>query len=274
MSISLEYRIRNERMHLDPPRHIEVPLEPAQLEALVEDGFIVRENLLGAELLQTLRDAADKIEAEELEKREAYTSGAFGGLFVRNVIDRHPAFLNLLHFEPLLGVARAVLGPQVQVRASVLRVSYPDLPNQQVEWHFHQRCVPEPLPPFFARPVVLDHLIYLDDLTLESGPLVVLPGSHKWNGDIPTGDHSDKEGQKTVLVPAGSCVTSHSGLWHKAMPTLPGGGKRRLLIWGHGPVWVKQIDKPSNGAGYGLTDTLIQGSDEETRELLGLSGYY
>lgn len=46
------------------------------------------------------------------------------------------------------------------------------------------------------------------------------------------------------------------------------------LIWGHGSVWVKQVDKPSNGAVYGLTDTLIQGSDKETRELLGLSGYY
>lgn len=266
-----QYRIRNHRIHLDPPRTFDVHAAPEQIAHLEQEGYLVRERLVTGDLLQTLRDAADGVEAEALKTTRPGEAGGFGGLFVRGLIDRHPAFLEtLLKFDPLLSVARAVLGPQVQIHASVLRVSYPGLQNQQVEWHFHQRVVPDPEPAFFFRPVVLDNLIYLDDINDQNGPLVVLPRTHLVNDNLPSGDFSDKPGQIAVPVPAGSVVTSHSSLWHKALPTLPGGTKRRLLILGYSPVWMKQVDKP----GGGLTDALKNSPDEETRELLGLSGYY
>lgn len=269
-----EYRIRNTEMRSAPPRRVEVQASPEEVRQLEEQGYVVRERILGDALLAELRRAADEVEAEELRTRSANDSGGFGGLFARGIVDRHPAFLKLMRWEPIVSVARAVLGPQVQLHASVLRVSYPDLPGQGVEWHFHQRVVPEPYPPFFFRPVVLDNLLYLDDLTSKTGPLVVLPGTHKTDHDLPKGDHGDKENQVVVTCPAGSVVTSHSGLWHKAMPTLPGGTRRRLLILGYSPVWMKQIDPPSAGRNGGLTDTLLADADTQTRELLGLSGYY
>jgi ectoine hydroxylase-related dioxygenase (phytanoyl-CoA dioxygenase family) len=252
---------------------VEVHASSDEVQRLEEEGFVVRERLLPPALLYELSEAADSIEAQELQTREV-GQGSFGGLFTRNIVDRHPAFLKLLDYEPLLSVARLTLGPQVQLHGSVLRVSYPDLPGQGVEWHFHQRVVPDPLPSFFFRPVVLDNLIYLDDLTLEAGPLAVLPRTHLKDEDLPSGDNEDKPEQVVVTCPAGSVVTSHSGLWHKAFPTQANGGKRRLIIWGYSPVWMKQIDKPSAGAGYGLTDRLIANANEQTRELLGLSGYY
>ncbi len=268
---SLAYKIRNTRFELDPPREVKVEATAEQMRQLVEEGYMVRERLVSGELLETLRAAADEL-AEAAGNRGG--SGSFGGLFIRNLIDLHSAFHALLKFSPTLSVARAVLGPQVQIHATVLRVAYPEVGNQQVEWHFHQRVVPDPLPPFFFRPVVLDNLIYLDDITPESGPLVVLPRTHLRDDDLPSGDHSDKPGQVTLTVPAGSCVTSHSSLWHKALPTLPGSAKRRLLILGYSPVWMKQVDRPSAGNGQGLTDTLLPDADEETRELLGVAGYY
>lgn len=272
-SFTRTYRIRNEHVDSVPPRRIDVQASPAEIAQLETEGYIVRERLLPPALLDELREAADWLEAQELQTRTP-TQSSFGGLFTRNIVDRHPAFLQLLRYPPLLSVARAVLGPQVQLHASVLRVSYPDLPGQGVEWHFHQRVVPDPYPPFFLKPVVLDNLLYLDDLTPETGPLVVLPGTHLRDEDLINGDHSDKPGQVVVTCPAGSVVTSHSSLWHRAFPTLPGGTKRRLVIWGYSPVWLKQIDRPSVGAGRGLTDTLLPDADQETRELLGLSGYY
>lgn len=268
-----EYRIRNHEMRAVPPRVVRVQATPDEARQLVEQGYMVRERLLPDSLLQELREAADAIEAEERQTRQP-GQGSFGGLFTRNIVDRHPTFLKLMRYEPLVSVARYVLGPQVQLHGSVLRVAYPELPGQGVEWHFHQRVVPDPYPPFFSRPVVLDNLIYLDDLTLETGPLAVLPGTHGQDEDLPSGDHADKVGQVVVTCPAGSVVTSHSGLWHKAFAPQPGGTKRRLVIMGYSPVWMKQIDKPSAGAGYGLTDTLMADADEETRELLGLGGYY
>jgi ectoine hydroxylase-related dioxygenase (phytanoyl-CoA dioxygenase family) len=272
----MEYRIRNNRIHVDPPRRIEVHASPAQIQMLNEEGYLVRERLISGEMLEQLRNAADELEAQELEVAKPGQQRGFGGLFLRNLIDRHPLFLEqLLKFEPLLSVARAVLGPQVQIHASVLRVAYPELENQAVEWHYHQRVVPDPEPCFFFRPVVLDNLIYLDDLTEESGPLVVLPRTHRINENLPSGDFTDKTGQVIVTCPAGSVVTSHSSLWHRALAPTPNGGKRRLVIFGYSPTWMKPIDRLNvAGCGGGLTDTYKNSTDEEIRELLGLSGYY
>ena len=67
----------------------------------------------------------------------------------------------------------------------------------------------------------------------------------------------------------------HGSLWHRAMPTRPGGGMRRLLLFGYGPCWQKPAiygEKPPNG----LTARLLaspEGKDPETRELLGMAGF-
>lgn len=273
---SQTFRIRSNSVDRDPPRLVEADASPEQIMQLERDGYLVRERLIQGELLERLRRAADELEADALRHSRPGQGKGFGGLFLRGLIDKHPVFLEtLFRFTPCLSVARAVLGPQVQIHATVLRVAYPELENQDVEWHFHQRVVPDPEPAWFHRPVVVDNLIYLDDLTDDSGPLVVLPGTHRINQDLPSGDFSDKPGQVVVTCPAGSCVTSHSSLWHKALAPTPAGGKRRLLILGYSPVWQKQIDRPSalfrEG---GLTDGLLENADTETRELLGLEGYY
>jgi hypothetical protein len=270
MPHEVSYRIRNE--HGEPARSYPVDASPEDLRQLREQGFLVRPAYFSGETLEDLRAAADGIEAEELAKNPVREGTGFGGLFVRNLVDRHPLFARILLAETgLLNVARAVLGPQVQIHASVLRVAYPDLAHQGVEWHFHQRVVPDPLPPFFLRPAVIDNLIYLDEITPERGPLVVIPGSHEWNLDLPPGDHTDKPGQVALTVPAGSVVTSHSSLWHKAIAPLPTSGRRRLLILGYSPTWLKQIDVPT-----GLQANLrAQGDAPRDRlELAGLSGWY
>lgn len=272
----LHFRVRNRGAGEAAARAVEVHASPEQVRALAEEGYLVRERLIGGELLERLRRAADELEAEELKRRRPGEDPGFGGLFIRNLLDKHPVFLQtLLRFEPCLSVARAMLGPQVQVHATVLRVAYPGLENQAVEWHFHQRVVPDPEPAFFARPVVVDNLIYLDDLTEESGPLIVLPGTHRVNADLPAGDASDRPGQVVVTVPAGSCVSSHSSLWHRALAPRPTAPKRRLLILGYSPVWIKPIDPTSAARGVeGLTAALRDSRDPEERELLGLSGYF
>ena len=266
------FRIRNHDF-ADPVRTIDVHATPEQVRQLEQDGYLVRERLITGDVLQRLRDAADEL-AHAHGGAQAAGEGRFGGLFVRNLMDKHSTFRDvLLRFEPCLSVARALLGPQVQIHATVLRVTYADSEGQgeqQTHWHFHQRVVPDPVPAFFNRTHVIDNLIYLDDITEASGPLCVVPRTHLRDDDLPADDDSDKPGQVVLTVPAGSCVTAHSGLWHRAMPTRPGGGVRRLLILGYSPTWMKQVDRP----GGGLTDELLPDADAETRELLGLAGYY
>ncbi|MEZ4736147.1 MAG: phytanoyl-CoA dioxygenase family protein [Caldilineaceae bacterium] len=269
---TIHYRILNHTLD-NPDRVVEVHATPAEIQHLVEHGYLVRERLFRDDALERLRTALNELEAAERTEQKINRERRFGGLFLRYLMDKHPTFLDLLNFSPTLSIARAVLGPLVQVRGLSARISYPNEPNQETHWHFHQRVIATPLPPFFVHPHALDCLIYLDELNDANGPLCFVPGSHwRTQDELPADDYADLPGQVTVRAPAGSCVIIHSNLWHRALPTRPHGTKRRLLILSYTPTWMRHAPygvKPEQG----LTETLHHHADEETRELLGLGGY-
>lgn len=272
----LTYKILNHDL-ADPYRTVNVEATPDEIDRLTRDGYLVRERLFQGDALERLRTALDEVAAAEADidgPGEGYSaSRRFGGLFLRHLMDKHPAFLDLLRFGPTLSVARAMLGPQVQVRGMTARISYPGQANQETHWHFHQRVVPQPLPPWFVRPHSIDCLIYLDDTDDANGPLCVVPGSHDWlQTELPADEYGDLPGQVTLRLPAGSVVLTHGSLWHRALPTTPAGTVRRLLILGYAPTWMRSAPygiKPE----HGLTEPLLENADAETRELLGLGGY-
>ncbi len=257
-----------------PTREVEVLATPEEIKQFVRDGYLVRQSLITMEQVERLRGALDETVAKD-DHLETGGGRAFGGLFIRHLMDKHPLFLQMLRFQPTLSIARALFGPAVQWRAFTGRVCYPDETNRETEWHFHQRVIPDPIPPLLARSQTLDVLLYLDDIDDVNGPLQVVPGSHQWiQADLGQNDFTDKTGQVTLRPAAGSCVLTHGSLWHRALPTQPGCTIRRLLLWGYSPAWQEQAiygTKPVDG----LTARLVAdpNTDEETRELLGAAGY-
>lgn len=272
----LTYRLRNHDLK-DPLRQVDVQASAEELRAFAAGGYLVRERLFAGEQLTRLRAALDEVAAAESGPPGGGAgvgrSRRFGGLFLRHLMDKHPAFLELLRFQPLLSVVRAQLGPQVQVRGLSARISYPDQPHQETHWHFHQRLIPDPIPPFFSQPQTIDALIYLDEVDDANGLLAVVPGSHRRiDEDLPAEEYGDLPGQVLLRLPAGSGVMCHGALWHRALPNRPDGTIRRLLLLGYGPTWMKQSiygEKPKDG----LTAALLDDADDETRELLGAAGY-
>jgi ectoine hydroxylase-related dioxygenase (phytanoyl-CoA dioxygenase family) len=257
-----------------PEREVEVLATEDEIARFVREGYLVRENLVPLSAVERLRAAMDETVARD-RHLEGGNGGTFGGTFIRHLMDKHPTFVELLKFQPTLSIARALFGPAVQWRGLTGRVCYPDNPHQETEWHFHQRVIPQPLPPMFARPQTVDILLYLDDIDDKNGPLCVVPGSHHWlDRELQAAEFADMPGQVTLRLPAGSVVLAHGALWHRAMPTQPGGTIRRLLLWSYGPAWQKAAIygvKPENG----LTEQLLANPDvdEETRELLGVAGF-
>lgn len=270
---TIAYRIRNHDLK-DPARPIQVLASPLEIQRLAQDGYLARPNTLSPDQLAGLRRAIDEVAAAELDATAKISTGSrFGGLFLRHLADKHQAFLDLLKFQPVLSVVRGVLGPQVQLRGFSARISYPNEPNQETHWHFHQRVVPDPLPAFYSRPQSIEALLYLDDANDASGPLSVVPGSHTWiERDLAAEQYGDLPGQVTLRPTAGTCVFVHGSLWHRAHANTPQGHLRRLLIVGYGPTWMKPSiygAKPQNG----LTAKLLEDADAETKELLGLAGW-
>jgi hypothetical protein len=270
-SYTTSYRVRDHAQGF-PTRDVEVLATPDEIATLARDGYLVRERLLPMAEIERLRSALDETVVRD-ERLETMGGRAFGGIFIRHLMDKHPAFLEFLKFQPTLSIARAMFGPYVQLRGFTGRVCYPDTPNQESEWHFHQRLIPDPIPAWFSRPQTMDVLLYLDDIDDRNGPLCVVPGSHTWlEQDQPADDFSDHPDQIVLRLPAGSCVFCHGSLWHRAMPTQPGSTIRRLLLFGYGPGWMKPSiygEQPKDA----LTTELLKDADQETRELLGAAGF-
>ena len=110
------YRIRNHDLQ-DPARPVEVLAAPEEIRRLAADGYLVRPDTLAPEQSARLRAALDRVAAAELgATARLSTASRFGGLFLRHLADKDEAFLELLRFQPVLSVVRAVLGPQVQLR--------------------------------------------------------------------------------------------------------------------------------------------------------------
>jgi ectoine hydroxylase-related dioxygenase (phytanoyl-CoA dioxygenase family) len=264
-SYRIHYTIHH---HFWPEREVEVLATPEEIADFTETGYLVRERLFSGEQVARLRAALDEV--AEQENHLIRQGKDWGGVFLRHLMDKHPVFLELFRFEPTLSVARAVLGPQVQVLPMTGRLSYPDGSGQATPWHHHQRVLPEPMPPFFCRPHVLDALLYLDDADDANGPLCVVPGSHqRVHEAFPGGPHDDLPGQVVLRVPAGSCILIHGNLWHRALETTAEGTLRRLLILPYAASWLKLPsygERPENG----LMQALYRDADQETRELLGV----
>lgn len=269
-TISYHILVNNEGQ--EPERRFDVWASRAEIEAFARDGYLVREALIEGEPLEMLRRALDAVEEAEFE--EADGSRLRGRDWSpRHLFDKHADFHMLINFDPLLSLARAVLGPFVRIRQLAARISYPGQPVQFTRWHHHQPGMTEPVPPFFAFPHKLDCLIYLDELNDANGLLAVVPGTHLHDGEeLPLEEHGDLAGQRELRAPAGSCVMLHGNLWHRAMPTGEEGKKRRVLILSYGPTWMRSspfANRPENG----LLDGVIEGADPATQELLGIGGY-
>ena len=269
----ISYEVLNRHETLHTSTEFEVHATPEELQEFATSGYLVRERLFQGEALTRLQDALGSLEAAEWDRhRKNPPKDRSWGIILRHLMDKDSVFLELLKYEPVLSVCRAMMGPLVRLRGLTARISFPGAEVQETNWHQHMRVISKPLPPWFSQPHAIDALIYLDDLDDDTGPVCLMPGSHTWLDRHP--DHQvfeSIEDEKILRVPAGSVVMIHSNLWHRAMPTLD--KKRRMLILGYTPTWLRKSPHGGPSPTDGLTQDLLQNCDEESKELLGIGGY-
>lgn len=253
--------------------NLDVHATPEELHTFAEIGYLVREGLFQGDSLKKLRDALDSLEEREAEKRDAAMAGKRGwGFIPRHLMDKDETFLQLLKFQPILSIARAMMGPLVRLRGLSARISYPgDNREHQTPWHQHMRVVSKPLPPWFSHPHCIDCLIYLDDLNEQTGAVAVVPGSHNWLDKAAPNTYTPVDGEVELRVKAGGAVLIHGNLWHRGLPTRT--AKRRMLILSYTPTWLRKSPHGGPQPEDGLTHTFLEDADLEERMLLGIGGY-
>ena len=120
----------------DCTRTIDVHANPDELAQLDREGYLVREGLFTGSALATLRDAVERLVESEWEQHRRKAAGKRSwGIILRHLMDKDPAFLELLKYPPILSVAQAMIGPLVCLRGLSARVTFPGAERQETPLH-------------------------------------------------------------------------------------------------------------------------------------------
>lgn len=197
-----------------------------QAEAFMRDGYYIIKGALKPDHVKRLIDVVVEMFAE-VKIRE-----------VEDIIEKHEIFTPLLVHPPTFNLIRALMGPKVQME-SVNATRIRPGKGMPIGWHLDSHPYPDPLPPQWYFPISINCVYYLDDIDLEKGPLLVVPGSHK-SGQVPPSGLDTLPGQVEVHAQAGDAVVFSGQLWHAALPNIHPTEERRALYFNHLQSFCKQ----------------------------------
>ncbi|MEQ8441522.1 MAG: phytanoyl-CoA dioxygenase family protein [Alphaproteobacteria bacterium] len=159
---------------------------------------------------------------------------------VKNPHQQHDAYADAVRHPKLLAILRQLIGPAVRFDHSKLNIK-PVGGGASIDWHQDWAFYPH------TNDDLLAVGVFLGDVGEESGPLQVIPGSHRG----PTFDHHARgvfcgaisdEDTKTFLDravcltgPAGSVTIHHVRTVHGSQPNM-GVHPRRLLLFSYAAV--------------------------------------
>ena len=201
-----------------------------QVDLYRENGYIIVENVFDAGMLDRIRaviaDLVSKAKGVETHN-EAYDlepSHTPDQPRVRRIKTPHkwnPVFWDAVRSPKVAEVLRALVGENVRLHGSKLNMKSPKY-GSPVEWHQDWAFYPHSNDDLLAIGVMLD------DMEIENGPLLVMPGTHRvnkvWNhhyegrfcGAIDPTATPDLDYSKAVACTgkAGSCSFHHVRLVH------------------------------------------------------------
>ena len=230
-------------------------------------GYLVVPGVLGADKVNRLAAAAERLDAEWRPKRKAKPHHP---LNILDAIGMDDEFLELLELPQTFMKVVDVLGWNIQLYHSHLIIT-PPLPRDHVSrrprlgWHqdsgrLNLELEGEPR----ARVSLKVGFFFTSTMETDRGNFHVVPGSHRLNRlDLPEDDQLDHPGATPVRADAGDAVFFDRRLWHSAGFNRSG-VTRKVLFLGYSYRWLRPRDDMTV-AHY------LPGADPIRRQLLGES---
>jgi ectoine hydroxylase len=156
------------------------PLNQQAVDGFAADGFLAVDPLLEADVVADLHAELDALRADPVLADDERSVLEPDSRDVRSIFDVHrlnPAFAALVASPVLLGPVRQLLGSEVYVHQS--RVNFkPGFNGQDFYWHsdFETWHAEDGMPV----PRAVSVSIALTDNLDCNGPLMIIPGSHRW----------------------------------------------------------------------------------------------
>lgn len=217
-------------------------LSAAQVEAYGRNGYLAIENVLTRAELEELRRLTDEFveESRKVTANDAifdlepgHTAASPSLRRIKHPISKHPTYAKYASHGPILDIVECLLGPNLRYHNNKLNMKNPDN-GSAVQWHQDWAFYPH------TNDSILEVGIALDDMTVENGALMVLPGSHKgqtWDhhqdglfvGAI-TDPAFEADGAVSVSVGAGGITLHHVRMVHGSKPNQSNRPRRMFFI--------------------------------------------
>jgi hypothetical protein len=219
---------------------------PEEKQFFLEHGYLHALDVLTANHLATIQSEFDRV--WELEKPRVN----------QHRLLKYPAFIELIEHPPILDRHRAIFGRQVQLLQYDFLRQGPRSEAQERHWHRDFSFPGD-------RPLSINTILYLDNMTEEVGPTRVVPGSHRGEA-LPPADHVNKPlpGEVAVSAAAGDAVFINSAIWHSGGRNQSAGLRRGIYLY-YGYWWLKRYE--SNEA---LPWQAFENAGEQRLRLLGV----
>jgi ectoine hydroxylase-related dioxygenase (phytanoyl-CoA dioxygenase family) len=209
------------------PQHLNPTLTP-ELERednfFMKWGYLLIEEAITQSQVELLRTALD----ETFERSRTQ--------FTHQLLEEDDRFAFLLDHPPVLTRMKAILGNCIQLHSATARVTEPGAPDQS--WH---RDGPWPVDPdgtpFGSIPGQINCGYYLDELTLENGPIAVVPGSQRAPFKPPEGFPRFPD-EKLILAKPGQAVLFNGWLYHRGVAN-KSNNRRRVCLICYQNAWMK-----------------------------------
>ncbi len=217
-----------------------------QIDWYAENGYVGREGVFSASELDELRRVTDKFvdqsreynehtDVFDLDPNAGHSRETPKLRRIKNPDVHHPIYDATLRKPGLLDIVESLIGPDIRMVHTKLNMKAPG-GGQQVEWHADWGFYPH------TNDDILEVGVALDDMEIENGCLMVIPGSH----GAPAYDHHEDgvfvgavsendvkiEDAVSITLKAGGISIHHVRLLHGSAPNVST-RPRRLLLMGY-----------------------------------------
>ena len=217
-------------------------LTQEQIDFYRENGYLGVENVLSEEEVADLRRTTDEFVEKSREVTDhtdvfdlepGHTPANPRVRRIKNPVLHHIVYEQTLRHDRILDIVEQLIGPGVSHNGHKLNMKYPEF-GSPVEWHQDWAFYP------YTNDDLLAVGVAIDDMSLENGCLMVVPGSHKG----PTYDHHQNgvfvgavtdpnfsaDNAVPVEVKAGGISIHHVRTLHGSAPNNSRVPRRLLLL--------------------------------------------
>ncbi len=242
----------------------------ARVAEFKEQGFTVFKKMYSEDQMQAWRE-----KHTELQERGVRSNlSGHASWWFKDMTEHAPDLMLPAVANPaIIDFAERVMGPFVQLDNLTLAgfpsVSPEEAAGKASGWH-RDRWAQVPRSEVFERPLAINAICYLQDLTDAFGPLRVVPGSHRRPLTIEASQRGLPHPEERIIhMGAGDVVVIHNALLHSGTPNTSGVTRYFFSIF-YNLTWLHHTDNHLGPNVLQIVENARQRNDHRTMRLFAV----